>query len=142
MISILEDRIKKQELNTQGICFEIIHQDILKYTPSFHEYSVVANIPYYITSPILRHFLYDVPHKPQQMLILMQEDVGNKILDPKKSSVLSLFIAKKCHVSQVIKVPRQSFIPAPKVESSVLNFQLHGLYNEIDDVFFFEIIKK
>ncbi|USN59452.1 MAG: hypothetical protein H6767_03955 [Candidatus Peribacteria bacterium] len=43
-------------------------------------YSVIANIPYYITSPILRHFLYEVSTSPQEMAIMMQEDVGRKIL--------------------------------------------------------------
>ncbi|NCO31751.1 hypothetical protein GW891_02900 [bacterium] len=49
--------------------------DVLKYIPSFSNYSVIANIPYYITSPILRHFLYDVENKPESMVILMQKDV-------------------------------------------------------------------
>jgi len=60
--------------------FQIFHQDVLQFVPGFQNYSVVANIPYYITSPILRHFLYDIAHSPQEMLILMQQDVGDKIL--------------------------------------------------------------
>jgi len=40
-----------------------------------YSYSVIANIPYYITSPILRHFLYEVENKPKDMVILMQKDV-------------------------------------------------------------------
>jgi 16S rRNA (adenine1518-N6/adenine1519-N6)-dimethyltransferase len=71
--------------------FNIHNIDILKYVPvpppvtnitqeTPYNYSVIANIPYYITSPILRHFLYDVNTKPESMVILMQKDVGDKIL--------------------------------------------------------------
>ena len=57
------------------------HGDVLKFTPAFEEYSVIANIPYYITSPILFHFLYDLPHAPESMVIMMQKEVGEKILE-------------------------------------------------------------
>jgi len=58
----------------------------LKYEPSFFSsldkggYSVIANIPYYITSPILRHFLYNVENNPEEMVILMQKEVAEKII--------------------------------------------------------------
>ncbi|MCP4524245.1 MAG: hypothetical protein GY828_08565, partial [Candidatus Gracilibacteria bacterium] len=99
--------------------------------------------PYYITSPILRHFLYEVEVKPKHMIILMQDDVGEKILGKgkNKSSVLSLFIEKKCSVSEVIKVPKECFVPAPKIESSVLMFQSHDDFNDLDDTVFLKTIK-
>jgi 16S rRNA (adenine1518-N6/adenine1519-N6)-dimethyltransferase len=59
----------------------IHHEDVLSYTPPYTEYSVVANIPYYITSPILFHFLYDIASPPEDMVIMMQEEVGEKILE-------------------------------------------------------------
>ena len=73
----------------------------------------------------------------------MQKDVADKILGgkKKKSSVLSLFIEKKCRVSEKIFVPKESFIPAPKVESSVLLFETHQNFNHVDDTKFFELIK-
>ena len=143
MIKILEDRIFRWELWTEGIGFEIYNQDVLKYTPELEKYSVVANIPYYITSPILRHFIYDVEHIPESMIILMQKDVGDKILWYKKnkSSVISLFVNKKYQVEEIIKVPKENFIPAPKVESSILLFEKHNLYGEIDNQKFLTIIK-
>jgi 16S rRNA (adenine1518-N6/adenine1519-N6)-dimethyltransferase len=58
-----------------------------------------------------------------------------------KSSVLSLFIAKKSYVNEVIQVLASSFIPAPKVESSVLLFETHDNYKEIDDKEFLKFIK-
>lgn len=144
MVEILEDRIHIWELNTWKISFEIFMQDVLTFTPELSEYCVIANIPYYITSPILRHFLYDVDISPENMIILMQKDVWDKILGKwkNKSSVLSLIIEKKCTVTQEIFVWKENFIPAPKIESSVLLFETHNDYEKIDDKIFLEVIKK
>jgi 16S rRNA (adenine1518-N6/adenine1519-N6)-dimethyltransferase len=79
------------------------------------------------------------------MLILMQKDVWDKILDTfnkkTKSSVLGLFIAKKCFVSEKIFVSKTNFIPSPKVESSVLLFETHKNFEKIPDEKFLKIIK-
>jgi len=143
MIEILEKRINAWDFDLDWVDFEINNIDVLKYEPKNQDYSVIANIPYYITSPILRHFLYNVQNKPEKMIILMQKDVWDKILWnwKKKSSVLSLFIQKKSRVSEVLFVWKENFVPAPKIESSVLLFEKHDLYNEIDDEKFLQIIK-
>lgn len=146
MVNILKDRFitHPQPLSylREG-SLDIKNMDVLEYHPDFEKYSVIANIPYYITSPILRHFLYEVETKPDEMLILMQQDVGDKILGKwkNKSSVLSLFIEKKCYVKEVLLVPKECFHPAPKVESSVLYFEIHDNYKDIDDEKFLQIIK-
>lgn len=169
MIEVLESRIRKWDFDLLWIDFHINNIDVLKYAPvppvvanikeeSIYEYSVIANIPYYITSPILRHFLYELKIKPVNMVILMQKDVADKILlgqefwmnneewiinnKKMKSSVISLFVAKKCYVDEVIIVSKENFVPAPKVESSVLLFERHNLFDEIDDDWFLEFIKK
>ena len=143
MVFILEDRIKTWDLILGEIDFKINKKDILKYKPEFKKYSVIANIPYYITSPILKHFLYDLENKPDNMVILMQKDVWDKILkkNKNKTSVLSLMIDKKARVFEKIFVLKNNFIPAPKVESSVLLFESHNLYNDIPDDKFLKIIK-
>lgn len=68
MISILAKKYREPNI-------QIHHIDILHFEPKYPEYSVIANIPYYITSPILFHFLYDVGYEPQEMVIMMQEEV-------------------------------------------------------------------
>jgi ribosomal RNA adenine dimethylase len=74
MVNILNNRIDKKEFeNISKLSIKSI--DVLKFKPEFDEYFVIANIPYYITSPILRHFLYDIKNIPEKMLILMQKDV-------------------------------------------------------------------
>lgn len=144
MLDILRDREHIGNFWIEGIDFQIHHQDVLEYTPSFDDYKVIANIPYYITSPILRHFLYSSENKPSEMLILMQKDVWDKILwkGKNKSSVLSLIVEKKCKVEEKVFVPKESFIPAPKIESSVLLFVVHNEFDGIDDDRFLEVIKK
>lgn len=146
MIEILEKRIENKDfLNPEKIFIKNI--DVLKYFPEDEKYFVIANIPYYITSPILRHFLYDVENIPDSMLILMQKEVWDKIILGQewkkiKTSVLSLFVAKKCKVREVIFVGKENFSPAPKVESSVLLFEKHNDFSDLDDKIFFEFIKK
>lgn len=140
MIEILKDRVQIWDIKTSQTIFEIINQDILKYTPVHENYKVIANIPYYITSPILQHFLYQVENTPTEMIILMQKEVWDRIISS-KSSVLSLFVQKKCTVSQEIFVPAKAFSPAPKVDSSVLFFKKHRQFNEVEDSVFLAFIK-
>ncbi len=129
-------------LRAEGIdeVADIYQTDVLEYTPSFEVYSVIANIPYYITSPILRRFLYDLPNAPEEMVILMQEDVAKKIT-AKKSSLLSLMIAKKSHATLTNFVPAKSFVPAPKVDSAVVVFTTYGDYESIDDEAFLKVVQ-
>jgi 16S rRNA (adenine1518-N6/adenine1519-N6)-dimethyltransferase len=143
MIEILNDRISNNDFDLENIDFNINRKDILKYEPENKDYSVIANIPYYITSPILRHFLYDVENKPDEMVILMQKEVAEKIMlnFKNKSSVLSLMIEKKSDVSYEQDVLKDFFVPAPKIDSAVLLFKYNNKFNEIDDDKFLKLIK-
>jgi len=67
MIAILRERFSR--------ITKIYHQDVLLFKPEYENYSLIANIPYYITSPILFHFLYNLPFSPQEMIIMMQKEV-------------------------------------------------------------------
>lgn len=144
MIDILNKRVNNWDFCLDWINLNINKLDVLTYNPKVKDYIVIANIPYYITSPILRHFLYDIENKPKSMIILMQKDVWDKILwkNKSKSSVISLFVNKKCYVKEKIFVWKENFVPAPKVESSVLYFEIHDKYNNVDDKKFLEFIKK
>lgn len=153
MIEILDIRIREKDLNIWNTSFTIKNIDVLKYKPEFENYFVIANIPYYITSPILRHFFYNIEKSPEKMLLLMQKDVWDKILSwiennnlvnkkkKIKNSVLSLFLQKKSYIKEILFVWKECFNPSPKVDSSVLLFEKHNLYNDIDDGDFLEFIK-
>ncbi len=132
MVNILE---KRKILDWQSVAKNIAihHIDVLKFFPTTKQYSLIANIPYYITSPILFHFLFPWLHNadfaiPEAMVILMQKEVGEKILTKNNSkkiqfSYLSLAMNLACEsIEKVMIVPSESFQPAPKVDSIVLKF--------------------
>ena len=88
MVYILHSRIHEREIVIpKETTFRIIEGDVLQYVPPLPRspseereiYSVIANIPYYITSPILFRFLHELESKPDEMVILMQKEVGDKI---------------------------------------------------------------
>ena len=145
MIEILELRKKNSELIIPNWTdFKINNADILKFQPSFQTYLVVANIPYYITSPILTHFFYNTEFVPTEMIILMQRDVWDKILKKawNKNSVLSLGVDFACEeIREIIKVGASNFIPPPKVESSVLYFKLRPEIDKVEAQKFLKLIK-
>jgi 16S rRNA (adenine1518-N6/adenine1519-N6)-dimethyltransferase len=110
---------------------EIIHGDILNIPPqellretATQTYKVIANIPYYITSPILRHFL-ESKTRPSSMLVMVQKEVGEAISACNKNSLLSLRIQFYSKPSIVASVPAKSFSPVPKVDSLILRLDVY-----------------
>lgn len=87
-------------------------------------YKVVANLPYYITSPVLRHFLH-AEARPSLMVVMVQEEVGRAILaQPGDMSLLSVSVQAFARPSAVRKVSARSFHPPPKVDSLVLRLEV------------------
>lgn len=140
MVKILNDLVLKKELNIENVIFSVENVDVLRYEIPDFSYKVIANIPYYITSPIITKFLYD-KNPPKEMIILMQKEVWLKIIS-EKSSVLSLSVLKKREPYLKLKVSKTNFLPQPKVDSVVIYFKKHSKYEEIDDVIFLSFIKK
>ncbi len=109
--------------------FELVEQDALRYQAPSGPYKIVANLPYYITSPLLNHFLLDQflnGNPPQLLVIMVQKEVAEKILAQKeKHSVLSLQVHLFGDPELVCVVPRTAFDPAPKVDSAVLAIHVH-----------------
>lgn len=140
MVWILKELVLKRELNVDGIFFDIKNIDILKYKIPKIDYKVIANIPYYITSPIITKFLYNEDNPPKEMIILMQKEVWERIVS-KKSSVLSLSVLKKRDPFLKLQVWKDSFLPQPKVDSVVVYFRTHLKYKDIDDSIFLSFIK-
>ena len=88
-------------------------------------YHVYGNIPYYITSPILRHFLYEVSLTPETITVTMQKEVADRILARDgKNSVLSLSCQLMADVEKICDISPNNFVPAPKVWSTCLKFTL------------------
>ena len=105
-------------------------------------YKVIANLPYYITSPVLSHFLEAEP-RPSEMVVMVQKEVGETIAAaPGKMRLLSVkaqFYSKPVIVSYVRAA---SFYPPPKVDSAILRLDVYSQPPiEVSDVTgFFDIV--
>jgi len=108
---------------------DVINADILEVHRSQllqgrDNYKVVANLPYYIASPILRYFVEAAP-KPSLMVVMVQKEVGEAIAaSPGKMSLLSVSLQVYSRPRIVSYVPSQCFYPAPKVDSAILRFDM------------------
>ncbi len=88
-------------------------------------YKVVANIPYYITSPVLRHFL-EANVKPRLMVFMVQKEVAEAITaGPGRMSVLSVSVQFYGKPEIVSRVPATCFYPAPEVDSAILRITVY-----------------
>jgi 16S rRNA (adenine1518-N6/adenine1519-N6)-dimethyltransferase len=87
-------------------------------------YKVVANIPYSITSKLIRLFLENT-YPPESLTLLVQKEVAERIVaSPGEMSLLALSVQYYGQASLIKKVPASAFWPAPKVESAVLSIVL------------------
>jgi len=89
-------------------------------------YKVVANLPYYITSPVLRHFL-EASLKPQVMVVMVQKEVAEAIVaKPGQMSMLSISVQFYGEAVIVSYVPARCFYPVPEVDSAILKIELYA----------------
>jgi 16S rRNA (adenine1518-N6/adenine1519-N6)-dimethyltransferase len=107
----------------------VVHGDILDLNPvelmGDDPYLVVANIPYYITSAILRHLL-DSPHRPQRLVLTVQREVAERICAvPGEMSLLALSVQVYGVPRPVLRIPAGAFYPPPKVDSTTLRIDLY-----------------
>ena len=93
-------------------------------TPPFN-YKVVANLPYYITSNVLRHFL-EASVKPQIMVVMVQKEVAEAIVaEAGEMSLLSVSVQFYGKPEILNYVPANCFYPAPQVDSAILRVKLY-----------------
>ena len=88
-------------------------------------YVVVANIPYYITSALIRHLL-EADHKPTRMVLTVQQEVAERILARDgKMSLLALSVQVYGKPELKARIPAGCFYPPPEVDSAVLSIELY-----------------
>lgn len=121
----------------------IIHGDILKLSPSDLAleagYLVVANIPYYITSAIIRHLL-ESDQTPRRIVLTVQKEVAKRICaEPGDMSLLALSVQVYGKPRIAKHIPAGAFFPPPKVDSAVLCIDIYPspqIDHELLDTFF------
>jgi 16S rRNA (adenine1518-N6/adenine1519-N6)-dimethyltransferase len=114
-----------------------------RFPSALSSYKVVANLPYYITSPVLRHFL-EAPVKPETMVVMVQKEVAETITaGAGQRSVLSISVQFYGRPSIVAYVPAASFFPAPEVDSAVVKIDVYRQPPvDVDNVDgFFKLVK-
>lgn len=148
MLTILQDRFHFYEN------FELLHADILKVDlhaviqeniSSFKHVKVVANLPYYITTPIIMKLLEErLPLS--SITVMVQKEVAERLIEKpggKNCGSITYRIHYLTEPSLVINVPNSSFLPSPKVDSSVIHLQLleHPRVCPLNEALFFQVIK-
>lgn len=148
LLPILDDTLAKYDN------IEIVHQDILKvdlndaikkYFDDNLDIHVVANLPYYITTPILMKILQqDTPIK--SITVMLQKEVAERMAAPpntKQYGSLSIAVQYYTEAKVVMDVPKTVFIPQPNVISSILKLVKRDrpLVDVKNEDLFFEIVQ-
>lgn len=148
-----QDMIDLLEKNLEYDNYQILHKDILKANVNediatyFDDKSVflVANLPYYITTPIILKLLEET-NRIKKYTMMMQYEVAMRITSKpnvKDYNALSILIAYKAMATKALDVPRTVFIPAPNVDSAVVVLDLYDKPRVIvkNEDFFLKLIK-
>ncbi len=124
---------------------EVIAGDILKFDFGSlpHPYKIVANIPYYLTSYLLR-LLGETANMPELAALLVQKEVAERVCaEPGQMSLLAVSVQLHYQPSLGQVVPARLFVPPPKVDSQVLllHRRTEPLFRDLDKDKFFKVVK-
>ena len=129
------------KISPEQLLEEVTDLNVYPFSTS-QSYKVVANLPYYITSPVLRHFL-EASIKPSMMVVMVQKEVGEAVVAASgKMSLLSLRVQFYSKPTLIAYVPAKSFYPPPKIDSVILRLDVYPkpLVEVSDAASFFDII--
>lgn len=99
----------------------IINNNALQTPMPLEPYKVVANIPYHITSPLLRHVFLESQKAPTSMTLLIQREVADRICDEENAGILTIIVRLFGTPKKICNVPPKAFLPPPKVDSAVIH---------------------
>lgn len=121
------ERLQKRFIDSESVSIlegnilDIDLQELLE-TSGFseHPYKIIANIPYYITAPIVKTLL-SIKHRPTSLTLMVQNEVADRLAaKPGSMSLLSLMAQRYATVEKKFFVPKEAFDPTPKVDSAVI----------------------
>lgn len=133
----------KPATGLEVVCQDILQADLAQLLGR-GGWKVVANLPYYITTPILERLLSAGHGLIDEMWLMMQHEVGERIVSPGKrqSGSLTHFVRFHAQAEYLFRVPPGAFLPPPEVDSAVLHFRLHDPPSECRPKRFFEILRR
>ena len=131
MINILQDRFVENEK------FEVINEDILKVDlnqiikenkkdNNIKNVKIVANLPYYITTPIIMKLLEE-KLEIESITVMIQKEVADRLIEipgEKNTGAITYTVYYYCESEKIMEVPNSSFIPEPEVTSEVIKMNL------------------
>ena len=131
MIKILEDRFLENDK------FEVINEDILKVDlnkiikenkkdNNIKNVKIVANLPYYITTPIIMKLLEE-KLEIESITVMIQKEVADRLIEipgGKNTGAITYTVYYYCESEKIMEVPNSSFIPEPEVTSEVIKMNL------------------
>ena len=118
----------------EGNILEMDMQELLE-TSGFaeHPYKIVANIPYYITAPIIK-MLLSLKYQPVSLTLMVQDEVAERLAArPGSMSLLSLMAQYYATVEKKFFVLKEAFDPVPKVDSAVIRIIPRRAYDPEED---------
>lgn len=140
----LYERLKEKLVGSGNI--ELVNADALKYDfGEVGDFKVVANIPYYITTPIIFRLIEQRGHL-KSMTLMVQKEVAERIVAKsgcKEYGVLSIMIQYYGNTKMGFVVPRGAFRPAPKVDSAVIHIEIldKPVVEVLNEDTFFRIVR-
>lgn len=147
MIEIIKSTLRDYdnvEIVKNDILNAKIKEDIHEYLSGFSRVVVVANLPYYITTPIILKFLEETDI--EEYTLMVQKEVGQRLSgkpSTKDYNALSVLINYMGEAKIEYHVPKNSFYPEPNVESVLLRIKrFKNDYGLIDEPNFFKFIKQ
>lgn len=139
--------VLKNELNVRNVRnVQIVNEDVLKIFNEFSmtNYKIVANIPYYLTSPLIRKFL-EAENKPSLIVLMVQKEVAERICaQPGDMSLLSIAVQFYAEPKIIAYVSKNSFYPVPKVDSAILKIEprMNANLGPNERELFFKLVKQ
>lgn len=149
MIKVINDRFKDYDnytLISQDILKVNIDEEILKIEEKnkikFTNVKVVANLPYYITTPIIFKLLQD-SKRISEVIVMVQKEVAQRMVaqsNTKDYGILTLMVQYLSDASIAFLVPKESFIPAPNVTSAIIVLKKNKKYKVKNEEVFIKLV--
>lgn len=148
LIPVLEDTLSPYD-NVTVVNEDILKADVVteakKIFDDTQPIKVVANLPYYITTPIMMHLLMS-PLDITTMVVMMQKEVADRMTaKPSTKAYGSLSIAVQFYMEAKLAfiVPKTAFVPQPNVDSAIIKLEKREkpIVDVIDETFFFELTR-
>lgn len=141
--SILNEVLKEND-NYEIIFNDILKQDVKKDINRFDykKIYVVANLPYYITTPIISKLIDEI--EPDKIVIMIQEEVADRLcasVGNKEYAMITVSLGSRYDIKKLFRVGRNCFTPAPNVDSAVISLVKHNRYNIKNIEIFDKLIK-